>query len=509
MIFKTMLVDDAVGTLLAHSIHAKDAIYKKGRLLTEDDLAALKAAGIQELTVARLEKTDVSEDEAAYLLATSVAGSHVTCNEPFTGRSNLYAVDRGLIVVNAEAINRFNAIDESVTLATLSPFEMVAPRNMLATIKIIPFAVSRDVLDHAHAITDETGPLIDVAPFHSKRISLISTELDGTNPTILDKTRAVIHSRIEELDCTLHHEARCAHQPGEIARAVRACHEADCDIILIFGASAIVDRRDAIPQGVVEAGGEIRHFGMPVDPGNLLLLASFENKPVVGLPGCARSPKINSLDWVLRRLVADIDVGPIDLVAMGVGGLLKEIPSRPQPRNTQEKLRASDPPSAPRICALVLAAGQSRRMGDENKLLANIDGSPMIRRVTEAIRSSQVDRTLIVTGFESELVRGALSGLAVTFVGNPNFNDGLSTSLRVGIDAMDSEFDGVLICLGDMPGVSTKHIDRLIAAFDPNGGRSICVPTHKGKRGNPVLWGRQLFEQLGQVSGDVGAKHLI
>jgi molybdenum cofactor cytidylyltransferase len=164
---------------------------------------------------------------------------------------------------------------------------------------------------------------------------------------------------------------------------------------------------------------------------------------------------------------------------------------------------------APRVTAVLLAGGQSRRMGSLNKLLAPVDGVPMVRATLECIIAGGVDRVLVVTGHESERVRAALHGLRVDFVHNPHYAQGLSTSLACGIGALRADVDAALVCLGDMPRVRPQHVQRLLAAFDPLEGRSICVPTHRGKRGNPVLWDRRYFAQMSAVRGDVGARHII
>jgi len=192
---------------------------------------------------------------------------------------------------------------------------------------------------------------------------------------------------------------------------------------------------------------------------------------------------------------------------MGVGGLLKEIPERPMPRRISVPSRR--PPVTHSIAGLVLAAGQSRRMGVRNKLLAEIDGVAMVRRVAEAVVASKADPVLVVTGHEGDRVRGALEGLAVEFVDNPDFEEGISASLRHGLAALPQDCDGVLVCLGDMPRVDAAMLDKLIAAFAPEAGKDICVPVHQGKRGNPVLWGKRHFTEMRDVAGDVGAKHLI
>jgi molybdenum cofactor cytidylyltransferase len=331
--------------------------------------------------------------------------------------------------------------------------------------------------------------------------------------SILDKTRKVVDARLAALDGAPAEELRCAHDAAEVAAAIESLRQRGAELVLISGASAIVDRRDVVPAGIERAGGVIDHFGMPVDPGNLLLLGHIGTTPVLGLPGCARSPKVNGFDWVLRRLIADLAVDRPAITALGAGGLLKEIAARPLPR-----AEAVEPPPvevgvevprAPRIAALVLAAGQSRRMGPENKLLAEVDGKPMVAHAVEAVRASQAEAVIVVTGHQRDRVEAALAGLPVTCVYNPDYAQGLSTSLHRGLAALPAATDGVVVALGDMPRVEAAAIDRLIAAFDPLEGRAICVPTWDGKRGNPVLFASRFLAEMQEIAGDVGARHLI
>ena len=194
---------------------------------------------------------------------------------------------------------------------------------------------------------------------------------------------------------------------------------------------------------------------------------------------------------------------------MGVGGLLKEIPGRPMPRTEASPPKEENIDTALNVAAIVLAAGQSRRMGKQNKLLAEIDGVPMVVRTVNAIHQSTVSSITVVLGHEAKAVEAVLAGRDLQFVLNPDFAGGLSTSLKRGLSVMPPDVDAALICLGDMPRISSVEIERLIAAFAPNEGHVICVPTHNGKRGNPVLLGRRFFAEIQDIGGDVGAKYLI
>jgi molybdenum cofactor cytidylyltransferase len=414
-----------------------------------------------------------------------------------------------VLVVDRARLDALNRIDEAVTLATLAPFELVEPRQLAATVKIIPFAVGGAALARClEAARAGAGPLVRVAALRPRPVGLVQTRLPGMKASILDKTKMVVDARLAALDGAPADELRCRHDAAEVAAAIESLRGRGAELVLISGASAIVDRRDVVPAGLERAGGVIDHFGMPVDPGNLLLLGHIETTPVLGLPGCARSPKMNGFDWVLQRLIADLPVDRDAVTALGAGGLLKEIAARPLPRAAAVEIPV-DVPRAPQVTALVLAAGQSRRMGPDNKLLAEIDGKPMVVRAVEAALASQAETVIVITGHESDRVAAALAGLAVRCVHNPDYAQGLSTSLHRGLASLPAGTDGVVVALGDMPRVEAAAIDRLIAAFDPLEGRAICVPTWDGKRGNPVLFASRFAAEMQEISGDVGARHLI
>ena len=505
MRFDRVSVADAAGAVLAHSMRVGGRTFRKGRVLSAEDVELLEREGCDAVVGARFDPGDVAEDQAAQAAAQALAGDGVRVGAPFTGRCNVFSAVDGLFFVSAPDIDRFNAVDEALTVATLPAPRAVREGEMLATVKVIPFAVPGEVLDRALACLG-TEPVIRVGAFEPMAAAVIQTRLPATKEKVLDKTTRVLRSRIEALGGRVVGDTRCGHDAGAVSRAVGRALDSGAGIVLIAGASAIVDRRDVVPAGIVAAGGEVLHLGMPVDPGNLLLLARCRERPVLGLPGCARSPVLNGLDLVLERLAAGLDVAPRDIMAMGVGGLLKETAARSQPRRGS---REPAPARAPRVSALVLAAGRSTRMGPVNKLLAPFGGRAMVRAVVDELAGSSVRPVVVVTGHEAGRVEEALAGAGAHLVHNPGYRQGLSGSIRAGLAELPESAEAAVICLGDMPLVTSAHVDRLVAAFDPAEGREICVPVFEGKRGNPVLFARRFFDEIAGVRGDVGARHLI
>ena len=404
-----------------------------------------------------------------------------------------------------------NRIDEALTIATVAPFERVEAGQMLATVKVIPFAAPEATVAKAVAMAE--GGLVSVAPFLKKRAGLIMTRLPSTKSNVLNKRERVMAERLAALGSGLDETLVVAHEADAVAKAIEIMRQHGRDPILVFAASAIVDRGDVIPAALVIAGGEVVHLGMPVDPGNLLMTGRLAGLDVIGVPSCAGSPKLNGFDWVLERRLAGLAVGPDEIAAMGVGGLLKEIATRPQPRVPEGEQQDHDGRREARIACVVLAAGRSTRMGPRNKLLEEFAGRPIVRRVVEAALASRARPVIVVTGHQGEAVAAALDGLDVEIVHNPAFADGMATSLKAGIAALthggDGELDGAIVALGDMPEIGPAHIDRMISAFAPKESRSIVVPVHEGRRGNPVLWSAEFFPAMRALDGDAGARSII
>ncbi len=501
MRFGLVPTEQAEGAILAHATAVDGRKLKKGHRLSANDLAALSAAGHRRIVAAVLDPGDLGEDEAARRIAVALQTSLVEVKSPATGRVNLHAAEAGVFTVSRTLVDAVNAVDPAITVATVAEYSAVQAGQMVATVKIIPFAVAGELVERVTALC-AGGKAFAVNAFASKQASLIQTILPGLKASVLDKTARITRERLQRLRCTILGERRTAHDETELATAVGEA-AASSDLVLVFGASAVSDIDDVIPAAIRRAGGVVERFGMPVDPGNLLVLGRIGAVCVLGAPGCARSPKVNGFDWVLERIVAGVPIGSDEIARMGVGGLLMEIATRPQPR---EK---AAPARLPKVCAVILAAGRSSRMGGPNKLLASFDGEPLVRRTADRVTASRAASAIAVLGHQAERVSMALEGAGVGTIENPDFGSGLSSSLKAGIRALPEDTQGALVTLGDMPQVSTDELDRMIEAFERSGGNCIVRATHDGKRGNPVILPRSLFPAVEALEGDTGARHIV
>lgn len=332
MRFGPVPLAEAEGAILAHSLQGADGKVAKGTRLSAADLAALQQAGYETLTVARLDPGDIHEDAAATALAQALvpdpAAQGIRISGAGTGRVNLYATQAGLVRLDRARLEAFNSVDAMITIATVPDFHRVDAGGMIATIKLISYAVPESAV--AQAGRAASGA-IRVLPPVIASATLIETRISDDIPS--DKGRAAMAGRLHRMGISLSDRVVVPHRTEALAAAIR---QAPGQLVLVLTGSATSDVMDVAPQALRQAGGSVIRFGMPVDPGNLLFLGALDARPVIGLPGCARSPALNGADWVLERVICGLDVTAQDIAAMGIGGLLKEIPTRPMPRRDAE-----------------------------------------------------------------------------------------------------------------------------------------------------------------------------
>lgn len=482
---------------MAHSVACAGTRIAKGTLITPVIINRLVTMGVQTIQVFLLEDGDLDENTAARRAAEAITGAGLTVELAGKGRANIIAQMDGLFFPGG-GIDAVNAADDAFSAASLSAYTPVHSGQLAATIKLVPYGLPAQKLDNIHRAAQR----LEVKPFRKFSAVLIVT---GGVPT--EKTLASLTSRIQQVGGTLHVRDLVDHNQQAVREALEQAKDDGAELILMLGASAISDKRDIIPTALAEAGGELIKLGMPADPGNLLMLGKLNEKTVIGLPGCARSPALNGFDWVLERFAAREPLNAQILSAMGTGGLLKEPVGRKIPRATHANQSRSGGPG--NMAAIVLAAGKSSRAKNSHKLLSLLTDKTVVRTTVDSLLGIKELTVLTVTGHAAKEIEACLPDQKVSFVNNPDFDQGMGTSLATGIGALDETITHALICLADMPFVMRTTIEKLIKTATDTDGAAIIVPTFHGKRGHPVLWHQKHFAQLRQLKGDTGGKKIL
>ena len=332
MRFGPVPLSEAEGAILAHSVALPEGRLRKGCTLGPREIAQLRATGRTEVIAARLDPEDLHEDTAALAIAKALApdaeSSGVDLRQVGTGRVNLHARGAGVVEILAPRVDALNAVDPMITLATVPRWQRVTAGEMVATVKIISYGVARVSVEAA------CGAGTRALRLHRPRLSRVALVETHIDPAARPLKAGAITDRLAALGAELVTHLHSPHREADLAATLAGLTGAE--LILILTASATSDLHDVAPAAVRRAGGRLDRFGMPVDPGNLLFLGSLGETPVIGLPGCVRSPALNGADWVLERLICGVPVTAADIAGMGVGGLLKEIPQRGRPREIHE-----------------------------------------------------------------------------------------------------------------------------------------------------------------------------
>jgi len=340
MKFEPVPLAEAKGKILGHNIAGSNGqrLLRKGKPLTDADLESLRALGRVSVYVAEMEVDDVDENKAARRVADAICGPGLHITGVASGRANLLSNEMGILRIDTERLARLNECD-GITLATLMTHTPVHARQIVATVKIIPYAVPESVVSAAEAIANGSRQVVRVDALPSRSVGMILSGSTSLRQRLISDF-APLRERIEKLGSSvarsdfvsLDDEA----DEAALADMLREQLSDGIRLILLAGETAIMDAHDIVPRAVVRAGGIVESVGAPVDPGNLLMLAYLEDVPIIGAPGCARSKKINIVDWILPRLLAGDRLTRIDIIELGHGGLLQDVPERGMPRDVKE-----------------------------------------------------------------------------------------------------------------------------------------------------------------------------
>ena len=298
----------------------------KGTIIDKNLLDLLLLNNVKHVKCAKLDDDEIDENSSVHEISKKIIASkksNIIIQDPKNGRCNLVSSVDGIFTFQPNQLFSINSVTNDIGIASLKAFSKVKKNQIVASIKAIPFGIKKNNLQNIINVCQECFKIL---PFQKKNIHLIQTTNQNTRAKVLEKTLEVTKDRLLSCGNNLIVEKKCSHEIKSICKQLKKSVNEDADIILIFGTSAISDINDIIPQSILEINGTILRLGMPVEPGNLILLAeikiSKKHISIIGMPGCARSKKENGVDWILWRKLCDLKISSDDINHMGDGGLL-------------------------------------------------------------------------------------------------------------------------------------------------------------------------------------------
>ena len=330
MIFGEIKTESSLNGILSSSLvlyENKDLIkIKKGTVINEYLINLLLKNKIKSVFCAQLDEEDVEENKAVYDISKNIIGneqSNLNIQDPRQGRCNVISNINGLLVFDPEQLFSINSVTDEIGIASLKPYSYVKKNQIIASIKAIPFGIKRELLKK---IVKKSNNCFKVLPFLKKNVHLIQSHNQNTLEKVLEKTVDITKKRLFSCGISKILEKKCNHEVVSLSKEIKNSIDEEADLILVFGASAICDKNDIVPKSLKENNGKILRLGMPVEPGNLILLGEIKNANkiiyFIGMPGCARSPKENGVDWILWRFFCGLRISNDNINSMGNGGLL-------------------------------------------------------------------------------------------------------------------------------------------------------------------------------------------
>lgn len=495
---------ESQGYILFHSVFINKGRIRKGKIINANDIKLMSASGIEELYVGSMEKGEIDENSASRIIGQAILSDNFSMSPTFSGKTNITSKYDGLFEIKENNVRKLNEISSNIAISSLNNHDIVYRGDHVLSVKSISYAIKySDVNNIVSFLSNEN--LINLKEFKPLKFGIIYSHSINEKNTLIAKTKKSIETRIRDYNSSIMFECTTNHDFNSLKESIKKLSLMDLDVVLLFLSSSVSDYNDIVPQIIIQLGGKITSFGMPVDPGNLTLSATLGKTNLIAAAGSARSDALNGLDWHLNCLHAGVVVNEKMVNSLGVGGLLKDIDFAIK----RKKISKTIMTKKANIAAVVLSAGQSKRMGEKNKLLLKVNGKSIIKNYIDNITKSNISEVIVVTGHESEDIMLELKNYNLKFVFNEKYKDGLSTSLRAGIKSLGKKIDAVMICLPDMPLIGIYEINKLIEFYNPSIGNEICIATSNQQRGNPVLWDKSYFNELMNIKGDKGGRDLL
>lgn len=490
----------AEGLILANDIELAKTTIKKGQKLTSSNVSALRSAGIETISCYKADKNDIDAKTAIGMITAAVAGTNTAYMLNDEGYCHIFAETNGIINIDEIRISRFNNSHQDIFINTIKKDEIVKKNDLLAVVRIIPYLINIDEVNNTiHANTGQ-GALISINSFDIKTATLIQTTMPDTEEQLTSSAKINLEDMLAKTSCKLKSSVECEHNSEDLANTIYSAINQGSEFIIISPAKPTYGKSDIIPTALKESGIDIYKIHIPIETGYDTILAYKGKKiPVVQIPYNYHLGNNDAINKLICKLISKQKFNLEDVSSIGFGSL--SITSNMSSDNSRELLSATTKKSKGEntIAAVILAAGRGTRMGGNNKLLQEINDEPLFLQSIKSALQSKCSPVIVVTGFEANTMEEYLRAYDVVVLRNTAYKMGIRTSIDLALSTLPNSVDGAILLPADIPGITTKHIDKMIKAFKPEKKAALCVSEYDGIKKNPILWPRNLFNDANLI----------
>lgn len=321
---KLIRTEDAVGSVLCHDITqiipgvVKDAVFRKGHVVTEEDVPVLLSVGKEHLYVWEKQEGMLHENDAAEVLRQVCQGQHMNASEAKEGKIELTAQCDGLLKINREKLNEVNALGQIVLASRHGNFP-VKKGDKIVGMRVVPLVIEEEKMNHVKELCGEE-PIFTILPFHQMKVGIVTTGSEVYHGRITDKFTPVVKAKLEEAGMEVLGNVLCDDESQMVTDAINDWIEKGAEFVVCTGGMS-VDPDDRTPLSIRNATDEVITYGAPVLPGAMFMLAYKGEISVVGLPGCVMYARRTIFDLVLPRIAAGERLSVEDFTVLGEGGL--------------------------------------------------------------------------------------------------------------------------------------------------------------------------------------------
>ena len=485
-------INRAQGLRLVEELMLNGQLLPKNHALDNDDISLLKQNGKKSVYGAWAENGDIDFDTALGVVAAKISGTNLGFRIDERGFCEIAATSGGLLEVYTDRVLKFNRLCPYFILNTIAPFQMVAPGEIIARLEIMVPVLPQEVVDNIVLALSGNDSLLAVRDLKTQDAALLYTRFYHTEEETehLGEVFEKLIETYQPMNLVFNQEMTAEHTIDDIAGALEALIHSPAQIIFILPSIRNYTSQDVVSSAISSIADDILCPQLPVFGGSDMIIATKKNKKIICLPYNYAYMDIPAIENVLKLAIVKPKLQSFDFThpltpLIETISTLRDTSSLIQGKAHDGKNKASVP-------AVVLAAGQGKRLGT-NKLLADINGEPLVVKAVRAAVQSNASPVFVVTGYQAEEIESALENFDVNLVRNPNYYTGIKTSIDLGLKSVPDFCDGTLIIPADMPHLTPEFLKKMIAKFKKKNEKQLILAEKNYIKSNPVIWSKALY----------------